>query len=223
MLRQLRSADEERFEAQIREVKERLAALNEAMHAPSPTAERDAALTDVVGRMDALQGQMSALERSVVAGGLGEPSVAGNVREITAMVQGAFLCSSQQPSIEELVTAMSSMREDSLKELSLEIEKLRAMRAQAETIVSESVKRFVSTSKPLSLSVHTHRQQASVRSLKRKRCEEDEHAMDDDEERVVAPMPKRRRTAYRVAKMLVRTATVATVGAVAAWTALAFA
>ena len=47
--------------------------------------------------------------------------------------------------------------------------------------------------------------------------------MDEGEERVVAPMPKRRRTAHRVAKMLVRTATVATVGAVAAWTALAFA
>lgn len=115
------------------------------------------------------------------------------------------------------------MRANSLRQLASELEALKVAAAQAEAMASETVARLVSASHE-SLRVHAHRPQASIRpQLKRKRTVEDEHEMDEGEERVVAPTPKRRRTAHHVAKMLVRTATVATVGAVAAWTALAFA
>lgn len=87
MLRQLRSADEERFDAQIRDVKERLAALDEAFHAPAPVSERDATLVDVVGRIDTLQGQMAALERC--AAGPSEATM-DTLKDIKAMIQGAF-------------------------------------------------------------------------------------------------------------------------------------
>lgn len=91
MLRRLRSADEDRFDAHVREVKARLAALDEAFRAPAaPTAERDAALMDVVGRMDALHGQMSALERRAAQVGPREEAIADGLREIRTMLEGAF-------------------------------------------------------------------------------------------------------------------------------------
>jgi len=186
LLRHIRTTDEERFDVHVREVKARLAALDEAIRAPAPfTAERSAAITEVVARMDTLQGKMSVLESRAADVGPREDGL----REIKAM-------------LEEIKT----IRENGEKQIALELEAVRIARAQAEAAAAEAVARL------------------AVNPLKRKRSEDDDLGEDETSDpRVVAPIPKRRRMARRVATMLARTVTVATVGAVATWTALAFA
>ncbi|KAH9840597.1 uncharacterized protein C8Q71DRAFT_854476 [Rhodofomes roseus] len=187
VLRQTRSTDEERFEEHVREMKARLAALDEAIRVPAQSAaERDAAVTNVVARMEALQGQMTALEhRAADVGPLED-----GLKEIRAMLE-----------------EIKMIRENGERQVALELEAVRVARTQAEAAAAEAVARL------------------AANPLKRKRSEDDDFYMDDDagDVRVVVPMPKRRRMVGRVATMLARTATVATVGAVAAWTALAFA
>ena len=153
LLRQLRSADEERFEAQIREVKERLAALDEAIHAPAPASERDATLMDVIGRMDILQGQMSALERC--AAGPSESTMTESLKDIKALIQGAFPWFPRHSSADELVTDVKDMRANGLRQLASELEALKVARAQAEAMASETVARLVSAFHE-SLRVHAH-------------------------------------------------------------------
>lgn len=121
----------------------------------------------------------------------------------------------------EIVTDIKVIRENGARQIASELEAAKVARAQVEAAASEAAAQLVSVSHE-GLRVHAHHPQMS-KSLKRKRCEDDEPEMNGDEVRAVAPTPKRRRTAHRVASMFVRTATVATVGAVAAWTALAFA
>ncbi|KZT66322.1 hypothetical protein DAEQUDRAFT_730444 [Daedalea quercina L-15889] len=190
LLRQIRNTDEERFEAHVCEVKARLAALDEAIHMPAVhNPEHDAALVDVVARMNTLQGKMSALEHQAAEAGPRE-ELSADLKEIKAMLE-----------------EIKMIRENSVKQIAFELEAAQAARAQAEAAAAEAVARLISN------------------PLKRKRSEEDDCAEDEagGAARVVAPVPKRRRTTHRVAKVLVRAATAATVGAVAAWTALAFA
>lgn len=224
MLRQLRNADEERFDAHVREFKERLAALDDAIHAPAPPpAECDTTLMDVVGRMDALQGQISALDRRVAQVGPREEAVADGLKQIKAMLGGIYTRSLTRPGVDEHFKDIIVVRENGAKQIAGELEAVIAARVQVEAAVSEAVARLVSAiHEDMRVHAHHHHLQTS-KSLKRKRSEEDEDAMGEDEVRDVVPMPKRRRIVRRVAGMFVRTATVATVGAVAAWTALAFA
>lgn len=115
-----------------------------------------------------------------------------------------------------------------------QLEVVKALRAEASAAVADAKVACASAQaqavevcrlKPFSLLMFNHILAQVVDSLKRKRdtmeVDGTSSLLIDAPGDVVAPAPKRRR-AMRVVSVVARTATVATLGAVAAWSALAF-
>ena len=78
-----------------------------------------------------------------------------SLKDIKALIQGAFPWFPRHSSADELVTDVKDMRANGLRQLASELEALKVARAQAEATASETVARLVSAFHE-SLRVHAH-------------------------------------------------------------------
>ncbi|KAH9850467.1 hypothetical protein C2E23DRAFT_869927 [Lenzites betulinus] len=202
-MRATREADEAAFTAHIQHTKERLSALDGQMvdtHARLST--RDDHLTSIQARLQGLGDLVSDLqERSTLA-----EREAERVDELMKEVGAA----------KDMLRETCDMQRETRTQMAEELEAIKALRAEAAAAIAEA-----------KLAVAAATTAASIPNvLKRKREDTDEaegaEFASEDTSRTVAPLPSKRRRTLDVVSTVAQTATVATMGAVAAWAALAF-
>jgi len=198
-----RREDQARFEEHVQETKDKLAQLDQRMQTvdtrvTNSVAVRDVVIGEAMMRVDNLQTNINALQEHLTMRVLVE-------REQTTRESEDNLTSVD--SAKAVVEELRRIREESERQIAQELEAIKAARIEAQ-MVAEAFRQAV---------------QPAVNSSKRKRSDEDEGEHDNATVIHVEspPAPKRRRT-IRVMSRIAQTATIATVGAVAAWTALAF-
>ncbi|KAI0764225.1 hypothetical protein BD413DRAFT_578545 [Trametes elegans] len=197
-----READEAAFSAHIQQTKDRLAALDGQMHdTQTRLSARDGQLSSIQTRLQGLGALMSDLqERSTLA-----EREASRIEELMNEVAAA----------KDMLKETCELQREARAQMAEELESVKALRAEAAAAVSEA-----------KLAAAAAVEQTSS-ALKRKRDEFEEDARsavgeDVANTRAIAPLPSKRRRTMEVVSKVAQTATAATVGAVAAWAALAF-
>ncbi|PIL32438.1 hypothetical protein GSI_05140 [Ganoderma sinense ZZ0214-1] len=202
-IRTTRDADEVIFTAHVEQTKARLDALDVRMQdTQSNLTSRDDELSTIDTRLQTL--------RSIVSGLQERNDLGERLEELMEEVGKA----------KDMLHETCALHEQAREQMAEELETVKALRVEAAATVAEA--------KLASAAAQAAASEAS-KSLKRKR---DDDAEDGDsvppnlthmQDLQVArqPLSKRRRTLRVVAKVA-QTATVASLGAVAAWTALAF-
>ncbi|CCM02727.1 uncharacterized protein FIBRA_04834 [Fibroporia radiculosa] len=202
-LRFHRYRDEMRVDEHVQEIRDRMSGLDEHMQdvsvgVASEASARDSAMANALSRLDIVQVQIAKLEEFTLARNAERDSAA------TDLLSGIKEAWEQE---------VKAIREDAQQQIARELEHMRLARTWVEETAAQ-----VKTLLP---------PQPAVNSLKRKRsteADEAEVAGAEESALVVVPSPhvtKRRRT-MRVVSTIAQTATAAAVGAVAAWTALAY-
>ncbi|KAI0919935.1 hypothetical protein AcW1_002941 [Taiwanofungus camphoratus] len=201
MLRILRRQDELRFDDHIQETKHRLVDLDQRMldmtcRLSSSSAVNDVDLSIARSRLDDLQTHIAQLQTQSLLSTPADDRVVVN-EDVSGDVQSA------KAMLEEL----RLFRENAEQQIAKELEGIRAARLEAEAASAQALASVEATSQP----------------PKRKRpdYEDDNTPADSTSSDIVVNPPKRRRTMTAATK-IVQTATIATIGAMAAWTALAF-
>jgi len=203
MLRISRRSNEMRFDDHVGEMKSRLADLDQNMLAVNTRGTiTSLRLNEVRANMDELQSRIQALGSALE---LEKQDVSADVHSCGVVLE-----------------EMRTIRNDAAEQI--------AEGLQALQVAREEVKAHADAAQAAAASASASSQAASqtaATSLKRKREEESdrEAAIGEGDSAVQAAMPsalKRRKTG-RVVHKVAQTAAYATIGAVAAWTALAFA
>ncbi|RPD52633.1 hypothetical protein L226DRAFT_563784 [Lentinus tigrinus ALCF2SS1-7] len=197
VLRAGHDQSEAEFNAHVQETKDKLLALDAQMRSTQVSLdERSAELSLVQARLQEVGDVMKVLQE--------HRALSERVEELVREVSTA----------KELLKETCELQRETRAQMAGELEAVKALRAEASAAVAEA-KAACASAQAQTVEV--------VSSLKRKRdaMEDEAPLMIDISRDLVAPAPKRRR-AMRVVSVVARTATVATLGAVAAWGALAF-
>ncbi|KAH9946751.1 hypothetical protein B0H21DRAFT_742247 [Amylocystis lapponica] len=202
LLRLARRSNEVRFEEHVEETKNRLAVLDQQM---LDVSARDTTTSE---RFDEVHGEVGQLWTHL--------KVAEATRELEqrGTVQGIRDC-------QDVLEEVKAVRDDVAQQIARGLEALQAARDE---IKAQAAAAIISANARSETAPQT-----TATSLKRKRTEDEESEQDavtSESDRVpecaATSAPKRRKT-MRVMARVAQTATYATIGAVAAWTALAFA
>ncbi|KAI1784578.1 hypothetical protein LXA43DRAFT_1041659 [Ganoderma leucocontextum] len=200
-IRATRDADEVVFTAHVEQTKARLDALDVRMQDTQTNfTSRNDELSSIDTRLQTLKSIVSGLQER---NDLGE-----RLEELMREVGTA----------KDMLQETCVLHQQAREQMAEELETVKALRVEAAATVAEA--------KLASVAAQAAASEAS-NSLKRKRDDmEDEESVppnltDGRDLPPPLPLPKRRRT-LRVVSKIAQTATVATLGAVAAWTALAF-
>ncbi|KAL1942162.1 hypothetical protein VTO73DRAFT_6226 [Trametes versicolor] len=203
VIRTTRELDEAAFSAHVQQTKERLSALDgQIVETHASLSTREARLTQLQSRLQGLGDQVSDLqERSTVA-----EREAARIEELMKEVGAA----------KDTLRETCDLQREARAQMADELEALKALRIEAAAAVAEA--------KLAAAAVTTAASTANV--LKRKREDAEDEAeqsvSNNDDSRIIAALPSKRRRTLQVASTVAHTATVATIGAVAAWAALAF-
>ncbi|KAI0739913.1 hypothetical protein C8Q80DRAFT_1222126 [Daedaleopsis nitida] len=200
VLRSAQDKNEAQFTAHLHQTKERLDALDDRTRATQASlAQRSDELSGVQTRLDDLGGIVSVLqERSALA---------ERVEELVKEVGAA----------KDVLRETCELQRQTRMQMEAEVEAVKALRAEAAATVAEAKLANAAAN-------------AEAQTLKRKRDDDADRGTEDDpcnaegrtQDVAPSPSPSKRRRVMRVVGAIARTATVATVGAVAAWSALAY-
>ncbi|KAI0667506.1 hypothetical protein C8Q78DRAFT_982357 [Trametes maxima] len=205
-IRSTREEDEAAFDAHVQHTKDRLTTLDGQMvDTHARLAERDDQLNSIQSRLQGLGALVSDLqERSTLA-----EREAARIETLMEEVSAA----------KDMLKVTCDLQREAREQIGEELEAVKALRAEAAAAVAEA-----------KLAVATAAESAS-KSLKRKRDELEQEELDatvsypiaiETPERQAHPLPSKRRRTLHAVRAVARTATVASMGAVAAWAALAF-
>ncbi|KAM5541515.1 hypothetical protein V8D89_004705 [Ganoderma adspersum] len=199
-IRTTRDADEVIFTTHVEQTKARLDALDARMHdTQSNLTSRNDELSSIDTRLQTLRSIVSSLQER---NDLGE-----RLEELMREVGTA----------KDMLHETCTLHQQAREQMAEELEAVKALRVEAAATVAEA--KFASTTAQTAAS-------EAFKSLKRKRDDDVQSIPPNltdvrDLQAPLLPVPKRRRTLRVIAKVA-QTATVASLGAVAAWTALAF-
>ncbi|KAI0641642.1 hypothetical protein C8Q79DRAFT_988440 [Trametes meyenii] len=205
-IRSTREEDEAAFDAHVQQTKDRLTTLDGQMvDTHTRLAERDDQLNSIQSRLHGLGALVSDLqERTTLA-----EREAARIETLMQEVSAA----------KDMLKVTCDLQREAREQIGEELEAVKALRTEAAAAVAEA-----------KLAVATATESAS-NSLKRKRDELEQEELGaamsspiavETPERQVHPLPSKRRRTLHAVGAVARTATVASMGAVAAWAALAF-
>ncbi|KAI8969534.1 hypothetical protein BD414DRAFT_503173 [Trametes punicea] len=201
VIKSRRVEDETAFSTHVQQTKDRLNALHgQMLDTCDRLSARDDQLTSIQSKLHSLGALVNDLqERSTLA-----EREAARMEELVMDVSVA----------KEMLKETCDLQKDARTQMLAELEAVKALREEAAAAVAE-VKAAASTVATAASTLIT---------LKRKRDDADADIAfpDPNLARAVAPLPSKRRRTMQVVSTVVQTATVASMGAVAAWAALAF-
>ncbi|KAJ8496385.1 hypothetical protein ONZ51_g1154 [Trametes cubensis] len=188
------------FASHVQQTKDRLGILDNQMQATNNRlSERDDQLSSIQSRLNGLGTLVSDLqERSMLA-----ERESARMEELVKDISAA----------KDILQETCELQQEARARMAEELDAVKNLRAEAAAAVAEVKLAAAAAS-------------SSANALKRKRSEEDAESVvstaASSDGRLIAPLPSKRRRTMNVVSAVAQTATIASMGAVAAWAALAF-